>query len=404
MSGRTVSAPEGHNSRPDPSAAAFAGMFLFGIAAALLGATLPLLSERLQIGLGRVGTLFLVMNACMLASSFALGALQDRFGMKPPLVAGPLVVGAALLVVAGAESYAQLILAVALLGTGGCALNGASNALVADLHEDPAAKSAALNRVGLFFGFGALFIPFAVGLLLRAAGLRTILTAGAALCALVAVANTLPVYPRPKQAGGLSLAEAARLARDPLVLLLGFLLFFQSGNEFIVGGYTTTFLTSVIGMGVGGASYVLAGYWAALMLTRAWLGRGRSSLTGGRLVLASAAASAVVTALLVTASRPPLAAAMVVVLGAMLAGIFPAVLGVAASHFPAHSGTVFGLLFTMALTGGMTLPWVTGQAAAAWGLRPALGLVALQFLAVFALQWLVIAARGGLSARRGASS
>jgi len=52
----------------------------------------------------------------------------------------------------------------------------------------------------------------------------------------------------------------------------------------------------------------------------------------------------------------------------------------------------------------MTLPWVTGQAAAAWGLRPALGLVALQFLAVFALQWLVTAARGGLSAGRGASS
>jgi len=375
-------------------AAAFAGMFLFGIAAALLGATLPLLSERLQIGLGRVGTLFLVMNACMLASSFALGALQDRFGMKPPLVAGPLTVGAALLVVGGAESYGQLLLAVALLGAGGCALNGASNALVADLYEDPAAKSAALNRVGLFFGFGALFIPFLIGLLLRAAGLGGILVGGAALCVLVAVANALPAYPPAKQAGGLSLAEATRLARDPLVLLLGLLLFFQSGNEFIVGGYATTLLTSEVGMSIGGASYALAGYWAALMLMRAWLGRRRSSLTGGRLVMASATASAAVTALLVTASGPPLAVAMVVALGATLAGIFPAVLGVAGSRFPAHSGTVFGLLFTMALAGGMTLPWVTGQAAVAWGLRPALGLVALQFLAVFALQWLVTAGRG----------
>ena len=214
---------------------------------------------------------------------------------------------------------------------------------------------------------------------------------------LVAVANALPAYPPAKQAGGLSLAEAARLVRDPLVLLLGFLLFFQSGNEFIVGGYTTTFLTGEIGMSVGAASYALAGYWAALMLTRAWLGRGRSPLTGGRLVMASAAASAVVTALLVTATAPSLAVAMVVVLGAALAGIFPAVLGVAGSRYPAHSGTVFGLLFTMALSGGMTLPWVTGQAAAAWGLRPALGLVVLQFLAVLALQWLVTAGRARLS-------
>ncbi len=36
--------------------------------------------------------------------------------------------------------------------------------------------------------------------------------------------------------------------RDPLVLLLGLLLFFQSGNEFILGGYTTTFLTREIGL------------------------------------------------------------------------------------------------------------------------------------------------------------
>jgi fucose permease len=86
---------------------------------------------------------------------------------------------------------------------------------------------------------------------------------------------------------------------------------------------------------------------------------------------------------------------LVVALGATLAGIFPAVLGVAASRFPARSGTVFGLLFTMALTGGMTLPWVTGQAAAAWGLRPALGLVVLQFLAVFALQSVVATGRFG---------
>ncbi len=262
----------------------------------------------------------------------------------------------------------------------------------------PAAKSAALNRVGLFFGFGALFIPFAIGLLLRTAGLRAILLGAAGLCVLVAMANALPAYPPAKQAGGLSLAEAVRLVRDPLVLLLGFLLFFQSGNEFIVGGFTTTFLTSEVGMSVRAASYALAGYWAALMLTRAWLGRGRSPLTGGRLVLASAAASAVVTALLVTASGPPLAVAMVVALGAALAGIFPAVLGVAASRFPAHSGTVFGLLFTMALTGGMTLPWLTGQAAAAWGLRPALGLVVLQFLAVLALQSAVATDASGASA------
>jgi FHS family glucose/mannose:H+ symporter-like MFS transporter len=378
-------------------ATAFAGMFLYGIAAALLGATLPLLSERLEIGLGRVGTLFLVLNGCMLASSFALGSLQDRHGMKPQLVAGPLVVGAALLAVAGAERYAQLLPAVALLGVGGTAINSASNTLVADLFPDPAAKTAALNRVGLFFGIGALLIPLLIGLLLRAAGLGWILVGAAGLCACVAAANAMPAYPPAKHAGGLSLAQSARFARDPLVLRLGLLLFFQSGNEFILGGFSTTFLTSELGMSVRAASYALSGFWGALMLTRTWLGRGPSALTAERLILLSAGASAVVTALLVTAPGPLLAVAAVVALGATVAGIFPAVLGVAASRFPAHSGSVFGILFTMALSGGMTLPWITGQAAAARGLRPALALVVLQFLAVAALSWSVTAGRERLS-------
>jgi fucose permease len=381
--------------------AAFAGMFLFGIAAALLGATLPLLSERLAFGLERVGALFLVMNAGMLASSFGLGALQDRFGMKPPLVAGPLGVAAALALVATARSYGALLAAVLVLGVAGAALNGASNALVADLHDDPAAKAAALNRVGVLFGVGALLVPLTIGLLLRAAGLRAILFGASALCLAVSVGNALPAYPPPKQAGGVAAAEAARFLRDPLVLLLGSALFFQSGNEFIVGGYTTTLLTSEVGLSMAAASYALAGYWAALMAARAWLGRGRVPIAGPRLVVASAVASAAVVGLLVASTRPAFAAALAVILGAALAAIFPAVLATAAARFPAHSGTVFGVLFTMALAGGMTLPWLTGQLAVRYGLRTAVGLVALQFLAVAALQLAALRA-GSAGPRRGA--
>ena len=72
-----------------------------------------------------------------------------------------------------------------------------------------------------------------------------------------------------------------------------------------------------------------------------------------------------------------------------------------ADAITAKLDTVFGVLFTMALTGGMTLPWVTGQAAAAWGLRPALFLVVVQFAAVFALQLRVTAGRAGRTSAAG---
>jgi len=43
------------------------------------------------------------------------------------------------------------------------------------------------------------------------------------------------------------------------------------------------------------------------------------------------------------------------------------------------------LLLTAALTGGMLLPWLTGQVGEAHGLRPALFVVAAQFLVIAAL-------------------
>ena len=165
------------------SIAAYSGMFVFGIVMALLGAILPALSEHLHFAVSDIGTLFLIMNFAMLVCSLVLGLAMDRFGMKPPLVLGPLLVAAALVLIVRAQAFTDLFPAVALLGIGGGALNGAANTLVADLHEDPQRKSAALNLVGVFFGLGALFLPFAIGALLARFSLATLLVTAALLCA-----------------------------------------------------------------------------------------------------------------------------------------------------------------------------------------------------------------------------
>jgi MFS family permease len=111
--------------------------------------------------------LFMAMSLSMLAFSSFIGVAMDRFGMKPPLVNGPLLVALALVLMSIASRLADLIPAVIVLGAGGAALNAATNTLVADLHEDPGRKGAALNILGVFCGIGALFLPFCVGALLR---------------------------------------------------------------------------------------------------------------------------------------------------------------------------------------------------------------------------------------------
>jgi fucose permease len=361
---------------------AWAGMLVFGVVIALIGAVMPVLSEQIGFGLGDVGRLFLAMNAAMLATSLFAGPAMDRFGLKTPLTLGAWIVAIALWAIAGASRLADLLPAVVALGIGGGALNAGTNTLVADLHDDPKRKSAALNVLGVFYGFGALLLPMSIGALLARAGIDGLLYTAAALCVVIGMATAVLRFPAAKQGHAWTPAQVPRLLREPLVLALAFLLFFESGNEFVLGGYVAAFFTRELHVSVGGASYLLGVYWAALMLSRLLLSRAVLRFGAERVIIAGALVAAAGALLLGAAPSPWPALAGVVITAFALGGIFPTVLGLAGAAFPDRSGTVFGILFTVGLTGGMVMPWLAGQLAESAGLRNVFALAAGNFAAV----------------------
>lgn len=371
------------------SLSAYAGMFVFGVVMALVGAIMPALAGRLTFDIAAIGAMFLVMNCAMLAASLLLGPAMDGFGIKPPMVLGPLTVAAALVLISGAGSFRQLLPAAALLGLGGGAVNGAANTLVADLHDDPKTKSAALNLLGVFFGIGALFLPFSIGALLSTAGIDRLLLATALLCSVAGVFSLCLRFPAPKQRQGAVWKGAAPLLRMPLVMAAALLLFFQSGVEFILGGYISAYLTGELSLTVATASWALAGYWASIIGARIVLSRALLRASPFRVLSVSAAAACLAAVLVAAATSPIGAAVTIAATGFALAGIYPTLLGIMGAAFPHRSGTVFGILFTVALCGGILLPWATGQAAQAAGLRAVFPIVAAAFAAVFLLSRLI---------------
>lgn len=94
----------------------------------------------------------------------------------------------------------------------------------------------------------------------------------------------------------------ARLLRSPPVLALAFMLFFQSGVEFTLGGYMTTYLTRVLSVDIAGASWMLAGSWAGLTAARFGLARVLLTADPHRLVLFCALGAS--TGSVVTAVAP----------------------------------------------------------------------------------------------------
>jgi fucose permease len=324
-------APARHLSMLD--GVAFSGIFVFGIVMALLGAVMPVVSERLALGLDDVGTLFLVTNGGMLVASLLAGPAADRVGMKAPLAVGAMLVAVALVGISRAAGLSSLFPAVACLGAGGGALNATTNTLVADLHDDPAAKGSALNLLGVFFGFGALILPFSLGALLSTVGLAGLLLAAASLCVVTAAVALALRFPPPKQAHGLPAARMRAFVRMPIVWAFAFLLFFESGNEFVLGGYFATFLTRELTVPVSRASYLLAGYWGAMMVSRFMLSRALLHVGAHWAVLGGALLAATGAILVAVAHTMPLAMAGILLTGFALAGIFPTVLGVAGAAF-----------------------------------------------------------------------
>ena len=367
-----------------------AGMFVFGIVMAILGAILPSLFATIALDKAEAGNLFLVMNFAMLIMSLAFGPVVDRFGFKAFLLACAVFVAASLLLLSAAATYPMVLAAVAVLGFAGGGINGGANALTSDLN--PERRGAALNVLGTFFGFGALTMPFLIGALLAHLGLRTILTIAAVLSLVPAVMYAALRFPRPKHEQGFPLAQAAHVVGNPLLWLCAFLLFFQSANEFTVGGWLSSYLSEVIGFAPSAASLVLAGYWAALMAGRFLSSRIVGRLGIARLVLASAVLALAAALVMVAAQSPLVACAGAILLGLGFAAIFPSTLAVVGEAFPAFTGTAFSVAFVVALSGGMTAPWLTGRIAAESGLRQGMLVPVVACAAIVILQLVIIRA------------
>lgn len=349
------------------TASAFAGMFVFGIVMAILGAILPSLFSRISLDKGQAGNLFLYMNFAMLVMSLVFGPIVDRFGFKLFLLLCALLVAAAFGLLAAASSYGVIIVAAVVLGFGGGGLNGGTNALTSDIN--PEARGSALNLLGIFFGFGALLIPFLIGTLLGWAGLKSILLLAAGLGLVPLILFALAVFPRPKQAQGFPLNRAAGIIHDPLLWLCAFILFFESGNEFTLGGWISTYLHEVFGSAAAAASLVLAGYWAAIMAGRLAASRIVHRVKNETLILASAGLALLAAVLLVVSPGRGPASLAAVLIGFGFAAIYPTTLAIAGDHFAALSGTAFSVIFTVALCGGMLCPWLAGRIAKVSGLR-----------------------------------
>jgi len=335
-------------------------MLVFGIVLAILGTVfgLPAMRERVQISLAQQGLLLFFLYFGIFGASSAVGPLIDHLGNKANLLTSSVLVAIAMVVFADARSFATASFAAILLGLGGGGLNTCTNVLVSDLYA--AQRGPMLNLLGIFFGVGALSIPLTAASIVGRFTIPQLFLVCAMLATVCALWYAVIPFPPAKTKQEFSWRELLEVAKYDGVLLLALILFCESGNEACIAGWTSTYV-NVAGQAPRVATLVLAGYWAGLMVSRMLAARVLSGIGKSQLVLSMALLSLGGCAVLLLARSLVLLFAGTALIGLSYGPIFPTTLAIAGDRYAQRAGTVFGLLFSIALIGGMIFPWAVGQ-------------------------------------------
>jgi fucose permease len=342
-------------------------MLGFGIVLTTLGAVLPSIIDRFGIDKAQAGALFLVLTLGILAGALVVGPMIDRYGYKGILLFGIALILVGLEGIAFAPSLWLLRVSVALIGFGGGFINSGTNALVADISAE--ARGANLNLLGVFFGVGAVGVPFILAVLTGKFSQQTLIAGVGAMAAIPLVAIVLTRFPAPKQAQGFPIAAAGALLKEPLLLLMGLMLFLQSGLEITMGGWTSTFVNEELAVPPARALVILSLYWLGMMLARIALGTFLRDVPHVRALYISIAIALVGALSLVVTRSTSVATAGVFLVGLGFAATFPTVLGFIGDRYSDLSGTAFSVALSMALIGGMLLPYLAGVLGGKFGMR-----------------------------------
>lgn len=352
--------------------AACAGMLLFGVGLITLGSVSADLKQKFGLDGVTAGTLFSILPFGILTGSLLFGPVCDRYGYRRLLAASGLIMSVGFGGIAFAGDLELLKTCIFFFGAGSGAINGATNALVADISST--GKGANLSILGVFFGIGALGMPVVLGLLKGRFSFETVLTLIAVLTLALSLFILFIPFPAPKRQQGFPLKQSFSLARDGLLVMVAFFLFLQSGFEALVNNWTTLLLVEKFSVAETQALYALSLYVAGMAGMRLLTGSLFRNIDGFRILLVSFGLIGVGLLLTRTASTLAPTIPGLILTGAGLAGGFPIMLGIVGHRYTRLSGTAFSFVLVIALLGNMLINYLAGLITQHYGIRQVVNL------------------------------
>jgi fucose permease len=339
--------------------AACIGMAFFGVAFIVMGSVLPALTVKYELDELGASSLVTFLPVGVLLGSLLFGPVVDRFGYKLLLIVSTLLAIAGIEGLSLFDELGVLRGCIFLIGLGGGMLNGSTNALASDVSDDHN-RSSRLSLLGACYGIGALAVPLLLGALSKIYSYEVILRWTGVFMFLCVAYFVAVRFPEPKFKQGFPVKQALSLLRQPVLLVLGFFLFFQSGMEGLFNNWTTSYLKATTSIGDGDVLLTLTFFVLGMTVARLLLGYLFKKIKQMWVLAGGMAIAMAGIATLGFSETFPLAATGLFAIGFGIAAGFPIAVGLIGSIYKETSGTAIGIALFIALSGNSLLNYAMG--------------------------------------------
>lgn len=356
-----------------------------------LGALLPVWGYHLESHFIAVANYFLSLNVGLLLAVWVGPIVLRRRGMAFAMVfASALACGAFLILAVASAPTWPLWRALGLICIGFSAglLNQAVFHAISPLYEHD--RAATVTFAGTLYGLGCMLTA------LLFASTYNVYTTASVLVLLAAIPGfyigiyskaTFSREPVLRQA---PLRDVVRDFKNPGAVLFSLLLFFQFGNEWSVAGWLPLFLIRRLGISPQGALFMLALYWAALLVGRVASQLLLKRVRHGYMLVVSIVLALFGCILLSYTTNRFGANTGILFIGCGFASIYPLVVEKIGHRFTYYHPGFYNGIFSFAFTGALLAPCLIGYLAQFWEIRVAMVIPLLGTIIVLLLFVLIL--------------
>jgi Fucose permease len=353
----------------------------FAIELTMMSPLLTEISKTYALTFTQTGSIFTANFLGFTIFLFLGGILADLWGKKKVLTLALVGFTLTLALFPLAFHFYQAFIAIIFLGGFGGSIQGALNAMIAEINADKSTFYVNLTQV--FFGIGAIIGPISAGILINSGfpwQLCYFILAGVFL--LLTTIFCCIKFPALAQSNKISWNGFTKLISDSKFLIICLCMFFYTGSEIGGWGWMATFCKQNLKFTPLKSSMAVAVFWGAMSIGRLICGRLSLHFSSRKIIIVLASLSTVATVLAGVIQNEIVVFLVITIMGLAYSSQWPLIVAYGSKYHPENSGIVYALLIGCGGFGSTLIPLLMGFIADNTNSRIAMISPAIWFLAI----------------------